>query len=221
MGFMGMPDFQLPQLPTMSSETQTELGLATLGPNLAWLAPQAMESMGQASANQQNRDLQNAANQMAQANAREQMAFQERMSSTAHQRQVEDLKKAGLNPILSVNAGSSSPSGAAGTASAPEMKNILGGFAANATQMAKMAMDFQQQQSTINLQKAQVNKTKMETNVLSKDAPKAELTNDIYDVIRPFIKKLKSKTQTGAAKEQPFEVKGYNPSTKKFHLTKP
>lgn len=48
--------------------------------------------------------------------------WQEKMSSTAYQRAVEDMKKAGLNPILAfANGGASTPGGSAGTISGASM----------------------------------------------------------------------------------------------------
>ena len=53
-----------------------------------------------------------AANRETERSTAKQMAFQERMSNTAHRRQMRDLKKAGINPMLSARlGGASSPAG--------------------------------------------------------------------------------------------------------------
>lgn len=83
------------------------LGLGLLGGASSYIS----SSMGAASSDRAAQlayDAQIATNAMNYQIARENRKFQQQMYDTAHQREVKDLREAGLNPILSATGGSGS-----------------------------------------------------------------------------------------------------------------
>lgn len=91
-------------------------------------------------------------NLMGNASAKRQMEYQERLSGTAHQREVNDLRAAGLNPILSARlGGSSTPPGA--TFQPSNMGEQLGSAIGNSAKM--YALELPALESSIRQQAAQ------------------------------------------------------------------
>jgi hypothetical protein len=156
--------------------------------------------------------------------AQRQMEFQERMSNTSYQRQVEDLKKSGINPMYGFMkaSGASTPPGASYVAQSPGMAAVqayssMSGARQSSAQAAKTAAETEVIEETgVAQAKANLEKTVADIGLTTQQTVKVIQDTELSAAqiaterekpaqVRAMVDQLLATTQTELFKQLNFE----------------
>lgn len=123
--------------------------------------------------NQTQRGIADQANAFSAAQTQQQMDFQERMRSTQYQTAVQDLMKAGLNPMLAyTQGGAGTPAGASAVGQQAQIRNPVEGMASSAAAFGNIQADLDLKQSQVEVNKENVKNISADTMLKLLNDPK-------------------------------------------------
>lgn len=142
---------------------------------LALIAAGVIGTAGQLYTNRQNLKYQSKVNDVNWQIAAMNNATQVDMANTAHQREVADLRKAGLNPILSAGgSGASTPNLTSVRGDAAQIENPVNALASSASGLARFFGD--QYRTQLDQAKADVKSTDLSNSILETQAKRDKVS---------------------------------------------
>lgn len=151
---------------------------------------QFAQAEGQRSTNAANIGMAERANESNERMARENREWQQFMSNTSMRRQVRDYERAGINPLLGVGQGASTPTGSVSTASPAKVDNPMSGFMASAQELANQMITLRKQKGELELMNkqgkltdSQAAKAKAEAELIRTEIPKGKVQGGFWDKV--------------------------------------